>query len=153
MLFVDHDCVHSTFHGYGLVVRGGRNPVVRWLNGRESWVCGNRLRLVSNRKYASVVRNNYAVEAWAYRRVYGVPYPLPLACASFQKPDLLTRLQNAAREPYIPAAEPVQRDRTLNDTPITTDQEKYPSVTTGRGRGRLSKGGTVFLVHVIQTLI
>jgi len=111
MLFIDFDCVHSHRDGYGLVVRGGRNPAVRWLDGRESWVSGSTLKLVSDRKYASVVTNNHAAEDWSYRRVYGVPYPLPLACTSFKKPDLLTRLQKAAREPDIPPAWPVQRDR------------------------------------------
>jgi len=111
MLFIDFDCVHSHRDGYGLIVRGGRNPVVRWLDGRESRVCGNALKLVSDRKYAAVVRNRLAVEDWTYRRVCDVPYPFPLARTSFQKPDLLTRLRKAAREPDIPPAGPVQRDR------------------------------------------
>jgi hypothetical protein len=111
MLFIEFDCVHSRRYGYGQVVRGGRNPVVRWLSGLESWVCGNTLKLVPDERYATVARNNLAAEDYAYRRVYGVPYPLPLPMSEPpEKPDLLTRLQEAAREPDIPSAELVEHD-------------------------------------------
>jgi len=110
MLFVDHDCVHSNRHGYGQVVRGGRNPVVRWLSGLESQACGSTLKLVSDGKYASVVTNNHAAEDWMHRCVYGVPLALPMSEPRV-KPDLLTRLQEAAREFDIPSAGHVEHRR------------------------------------------
>jgi len=112
MLFIAFDCVHSNRHGYGQVLRGGRNPVVRWLSGVESWISGSALKLVSEERYAIVIRNNLAAEDYAYRRVYGIPFPAPVPMSEPRvKPDLLTRLQEAAREFDIPSAGHVEHHR------------------------------------------
>lgn len=71
-VFYAREYVRSRLHGLGQVVESGDDPVVQFLDGRESAVPGETLTVVPEEVFASELENRLMVERWLSYRVYGI---------------------------------------------------------------------------------
>ncbi len=82
MFYVD-ECVRSSLHGLGLVIRAGESPVVGFLDGPHLPVDGRTLHVVPDQVYNTEVRNRFEIERWLDYRTTGriearsLPLPVP----------------------------------------------------------------------------
>ena len=71
-MFYRNQCVRSPRHGMGIVVSGGWNPTVQFLDGPLLDVMGRTLKIIPDQVYDAEVTNRTRIERWLERRIYGL---------------------------------------------------------------------------------
>jgi len=66
--FVPGDAVRSHLFGFGRVVSGGLDPVVQFLDGRESRLSVEMLEVVTEQQFREIVGNMAVIEVWLHLR-------------------------------------------------------------------------------------
>ena len=93
-MFYRNQCARSPRYGMGIVVRGGWNPTVQFLDGPLLDVMGRTLKIIPDQVYDAEVMNRTQIERWLDWRIHGVVQP---AVRMFPRPrvDLLVGLKEA----------------------------------------------------------
>ena len=103
-MFYVRECVKSSYHGLGIVVRSGENPRVRLLCGAEIEVDGRTLKVVPDEVHDAALQNLMMIERWLTWRLYGIIEP---SAVSLPRPecDLAVAMERCAKNPPLPPAE------------------------------------------------
>jgi len=70
--FLPGDAVRTHLYGFGRVVSGGRDPIVRFTCGRECHVTGESLEVLTEQRFREVVANRAVIEVWLHLRTLDV---------------------------------------------------------------------------------
>jgi len=100
-VFYEGEVIRSCYHGLGEITLAGKEPRVRFIDGRESVVPGDTIRLVPQDVYDAEIRNRTLIERYLILRIYG---SAPSPPASLPKPefDLVAAMMRDMQSPPLP---------------------------------------------------
>jgi hypothetical protein len=103
-MFYMNECVRSSRHGMGIVVNGGWNPAVQFLDGPMLRVEGETLRIIPDQVYDSEIINRADIERWLDWRMRGVVRP-PVRFVRRPRASTLAVLREALNALPVPLAD------------------------------------------------